>query len=304
MRRMRRRPCASSRPRTAARYELTTGSIDYYPNLPGATRGSRAHTPRSFDGRRLGSQFNRLRPPLATTLIFGGMSVMGPDLPHFYRVGRSLRSTLIVARLLARYAADRLRGFSRGTHIGGGNGVIAALMLALNDLGVQVVTSALATGLRVDHGRVVGVEVRSEHRRRARYGNGHAERGSRRRARERRFPAQSPTHCSALHPCGSRANHMSHSRQSTIRAMGSAWRGPSGLRSTVNSWHRLRGHPYPWCRRRPAWSRYRILAIAPSPVSSRSIGAEIDSTMKRFRTTISFRPWSRLAPRIPTSRCT
>lgn len=145
---------------TAARYELTTASIDYYPHLPGATQGSRAHTPRNFDGRRLGAQFNRLRAPLATTMILGGMSVMGPDLRHFYRVGRSLRSTLVVSRLLVRYAVDRLRGFSRGTQLTGGNGVLAALLLALNDLGVPVVTSAVASDLCVEHGRVVGVKVR------------------------------------------------------------------------------------------------------------------------------------------------
>jgi succinate dehydrogenase/fumarate reductase flavoprotein subunit len=37
---------------------------DYYPEKPGATSGGRVLEPASFDGARLGKNFDRLRPPL------------------------------------------------------------------------------------------------------------------------------------------------------------------------------------------------------------------------------------------------
>jgi glycine/D-amino acid oxidase-like deaminating enzyme len=116
---------------SAVRWTLTTGSIDYHPELPGATQGARALSPGPFDGRRLGPRFRALRPPLETTMILGGLSINGADLPHYYRVGRSLRSTWLVGQRVARYLVDRLRGYPRGTAIGGGNGVVAGLLLAL-----------------------------------------------------------------------------------------------------------------------------------------------------------------------------
>ena len=144
---------------TAVRWTLTAGSIDYHPDLPGATRGARALSPNAFDGRRLGARFRTLRPPLETTMILGGMSINGADLPHYYRVGRSLRSTWVVGQRVVRYLVDRLRGFPRGTAIGGGNGVIAGLLLALESRGVAVETQARAVALLREGGRVVGVRV-------------------------------------------------------------------------------------------------------------------------------------------------
>ena len=84
---------------SAVRYSLARGSIDYYPGLPGATTGARALCAGKFDGRKLGQAFKRLRTPLAATTILGGMSIAGTDLPHFYQVGRSTRSTAVVANL-------------------------------------------------------------------------------------------------------------------------------------------------------------------------------------------------------------
>lgn len=141
------------------RYELTTGSADYQPELPGATIGQRAHTPVSFDGRQLGRRFYDLRAPLATLMIFDGMSVSGPELHHFYKVGRSLRSTTVVGRLFLRYVADRLRGYPRGTVLTGGNGVVAALVLALDERRVPIDTDTAARELLLTEGRVTGVRA-------------------------------------------------------------------------------------------------------------------------------------------------
>lgn len=141
------------------RWTLTNSSIDYHPELPGATRGARALSPDPFDGRRLGTRFLALRPPLETTMILGGLSISGADLPHYYRLGRSLQSTWVVGQRVARYLVDRLLGFPRGTAIGGGNGVVAGLLLALDGRGVNIQTGSRAVALLREGGRVVGVKV-------------------------------------------------------------------------------------------------------------------------------------------------
>jgi hypothetical protein len=58
--------------------------------------------PVAFDGTRLGANFSRLRPPLPEFTLFGGMMVNRLDIPHLRKAGRSLRSTLLYASLLAR----------------------------------------------------------------------------------------------------------------------------------------------------------------------------------------------------------
>ena len=141
------------------RWSLTPASIDYHPSLPGATQGGRALSPGAFDGRKLGARFAHLRAPLDTTMILGGLSISGADLPHYYRLGRSVRSTVYVGSRVARYAIDRLRGFARGTALGGGNGVVAGLVLALGQLGVEVRRHSRVIDLVRHAGRVIGVRA-------------------------------------------------------------------------------------------------------------------------------------------------
>jgi len=147
---------------SAARFSLSACSIDYHQDLPGATIGTRAFNPGLFDGRRLGTDFRRLRQPLASTLILGGMTIASSDLPHFFAMRRSLRAALHVAGVTARYAMDRLSGHGKGTRIANGNGLVAALMLALKQRGVAIHASAYATRLTRDGGRVTGAIVVAE----------------------------------------------------------------------------------------------------------------------------------------------
>ncbi|MEM7729158.1 MAG: FAD-dependent oxidoreductase, partial [Pseudomonadota bacterium] len=144
------------------RYRLATGSVDYYPDREGATAGTRSLSIESFDGRRLGKDFNLLRPPLSSTQIFGGLTIPGADLHHFYKVFRSARSTMRVAALLFAYAKDRLNGRSRSSQISGGDGLIGAILLALRGQGVVIATGTAATKLSIQNGRVEGVTIVSE----------------------------------------------------------------------------------------------------------------------------------------------
>ncbi|MFO0997804.1 MAG: FAD-dependent oxidoreductase [Alphaproteobacteria bacterium] len=151
--------------RFGLRFALALGSCDYMSELGGACHGGRAFDPEPFDGRKIGGDFGRLRTPLATTMIFGGMTITGWDLPHFLKVGRSIRSTTHVARTLGRYVLDRLCGHSRGTRLGGGNALIAHLLLNLRQRGVPIWTSAPAIELVRDGTRIAGAVVAKEGRR-------------------------------------------------------------------------------------------------------------------------------------------
>ena len=142
-----------------ARFILAAGSCDYHPDLPGASTGGRALDPAPYDGRRLGADFARLRRPLATTQIFGGMSISGTELGHYFKVFRSAGSTALVARRLARYGWDRLCGRPRGALIGNGNALVARLLASLKTRDVPIWEGAPVRRLLLEGGRVTGAEI-------------------------------------------------------------------------------------------------------------------------------------------------
>jgi succinate dehydrogenase/fumarate reductase flavoprotein subunit len=131
---------------------------DYYPDLPGATAGGRVLEPVPFDGQDLGSDFALLRDPLPEFLLFGGMMISREDLPVLRRVGRSPRAMWYIAKLLTRYALQRLRAH-RGTALVLGNALAARLLKSARDLGVELVLNASVVGLETSDGRVIGVRV-------------------------------------------------------------------------------------------------------------------------------------------------
>jgi succinate dehydrogenase/fumarate reductase flavoprotein subunit len=144
------------------RFTLARYSIDYHQDLPGATRGIRAYNPGIIDGRRLGGDFARLKPPLASTMLLGGMTVASADVPEFMAMRRSPRAAARVAAITARYVRDRLAGHPRGTRIANGNGLVAGLFEALKARGVPVLTQAPAVRLTTQSGEVTGAVVRIE----------------------------------------------------------------------------------------------------------------------------------------------
>ena len=136
-------------------YSLAGPWPDYHPEVENAMPGGRSLWVEHFDGRRLGADFARLRRPLETTMIMGGMSVAREDVPHFLRMTRSLPSALYVGRLFARHLVDRV-GHSRGTRIANGNALVARLALSLKERGVPLLLSSPATRLLTENGKVAG----------------------------------------------------------------------------------------------------------------------------------------------------
>jgi succinate dehydrogenase/fumarate reductase flavoprotein subunit len=148
---------------TTVRFTLMTAWSDYHPDLPGASAGGRSLVPEPFDGRLLGERFRDLRPPLATMMLYGGMSVGRTDIPHLLNATRSARSALHVLGMLARYGADRLR-WPRGTRLTNGNSLVAQLAKSLFERSVPLwLRSPLVRLVRAD-GRVAGAIVRREGR--------------------------------------------------------------------------------------------------------------------------------------------
>ncbi len=137
---------------------------DYYPGLPGATLGGRVLEPVEFDARALGREFARLRPPLAEFMLFGGMMVARPDLPHFRNALASPRSAARVARLVAAYGWQRLFA-ARGTRLVLGNALVARLLASALELKVALRFGMRALRVVMREGRAAGVEVESGGRR-------------------------------------------------------------------------------------------------------------------------------------------
>jgi succinate dehydrogenase/fumarate reductase flavoprotein subunit len=144
---------------SALRFTLATGSMDYHPDWPGASRGSRSLIPGVFDARRLGERFVSLRRPLESTMVFGGMTVPSGELALLRRAHHDPRAAWHAARLLVRHGIDRAAGHARGTRIANGNGLVAGLAHACWARGVQLLTSTALLELTTCTGRIDGMVV-------------------------------------------------------------------------------------------------------------------------------------------------
>jgi succinate dehydrogenase/fumarate reductase flavoprotein subunit len=143
---------------TQLRYALAPLWPDYHPTSPGGSAGGRSLGPAPFDGRTLGPHFRRLRPPIATTMILGGMIVGREDLVHFYGMQRSVKSFVHVGRLFARYAMDRV-SHPRGTRLSNGSALVGMLAHSAFEAGVRLHLNAPMERLLVEDGRVTGAQI-------------------------------------------------------------------------------------------------------------------------------------------------
>jgi succinate dehydrogenase/fumarate reductase flavoprotein subunit len=131
---------------------------DYLSDLPGSTVRGRVLECLPFDGRLLGDDFARLRPPIPEFTVLGGMMVDRIDIGHLLNLTRSWTSLRHAMRLLGRHALDRLR-HPRGTRLVMGNALVGRLLHSLGQRGVPVWTGTPALRLLDDGSRVTGVAV-------------------------------------------------------------------------------------------------------------------------------------------------
>ncbi len=131
---------------------------DYRSNMKGAAVTGRAVAPRPFDGRLLGRDFVRLRPPIREFMVFGGMMVGKADIAPLVGRFKSLANFSHAARLFVRYLADRMR-YPRGTRLVMGNALTARLFLSLRKRGVEILFNAPVADLVYEDGRVLGAKI-------------------------------------------------------------------------------------------------------------------------------------------------
>ena len=131
---------------------------DYRSNMPGAALTGRAIVPQAFDGRLLGSDFKRIRPPIPEFMLLGGMMVGKEDIPRMIGRFQSVANFVYAAKLVLRYFSDRLR-YPRGTRIMMGNALIARLFYSLRKRNVPVLYNASIAGIDGDRNGVTGVRV-------------------------------------------------------------------------------------------------------------------------------------------------
>lgn len=142
---------------TTVQFERTTYP-DYKSHLDGGMPVGRSIAGREWDGRKLGTALDLLRPPMPELCVLGRMMVDGMDLHHFMNMTRSFTSLRHVLRRLSRYAID-LAHYGRGTRLVMGNALLGRLIKSALDCGVELWPNAPARRLIKDGGRVSGVIV-------------------------------------------------------------------------------------------------------------------------------------------------
>lgn len=144
---------------TALHFDLGPTFADYHPDAPGGMPGGRSIIARPFDGRELGDEIHRLRPPLAEITFLGMMIGSGKELLHFFRVTRSPISAFFVAKLFAKFMRDKLK-YGRAMRLMNGNALVARLAKSCFDRNVPIWTRAAVKSLTKDEtGRITGAVV-------------------------------------------------------------------------------------------------------------------------------------------------
>ncbi|MDE0696191.1 MAG: FAD-dependent oxidoreductase [Boseongicola sp.] len=135
---------------------VLAGAPDYHSSREGGVDKGRALAPAPYDGRKLGGDFDLVGDPIR--VVLGGMMITSGEIKHFLNPFRSTTAMGHVLRRVGRFAKDRLK-FSRGTELSGGNAFLAASLMSLRKLGVDMRTSCPMKELIVSDGRVAGARL-------------------------------------------------------------------------------------------------------------------------------------------------
>lgn len=138
---------------------------DYHADQPFGSATGHAITALPFDGRLLGSDFARLKPPRDVFMVLGGMMVGRREIPILVRPLSSLYALRRTVGLLARHALDRLQ-YPRGTRLLIGNALVARYLYSLRRRGVSVEYETRLIDLHRENGRIAGAIVETAGRQR------------------------------------------------------------------------------------------------------------------------------------------
>ncbi|MBB3139870.1 FAD-dependent oxidoreductase [Halomonas organivorans] len=144
---------------TTLQFDLGPTFADYHPDAPGGMPGGRSIVAKPFDGRELGKEIKRLRPPLAEITVLGMMIGSGKELLHFFNVTRSPISALFVSGLFTKFLRDKVF-HGRAMRLMNGNSLVARLAKSCFEKGVPIWTrSPVRQLIRDDSGRVTGALI-------------------------------------------------------------------------------------------------------------------------------------------------
>ncbi|MFK7963559.1 MAG: FAD-dependent oxidoreductase, partial [Burkholderiaceae bacterium] len=147
--------------KTSLQFDLGPTFADYHPGAPGGMDGGRSIVAQAFDGRELGPDIRRLRPPLAEITLLGMMIGTGKELLHFFNVTRSPVSAFFVAGLLLKYIRDRVF-HGRSMRLMNGNALVARLAKSCAKLNVPIWTRAGVVSIEQEaDGAVTGARVQT-----------------------------------------------------------------------------------------------------------------------------------------------
>ncbi|MFM0715489.1 FAD-dependent oxidoreductase [Paraburkholderia strydomiana] len=139
------------------KFVAATAHPDYVAG-PGAAFGGRALAPVAFDGRLLGDEFVRVRPPRKEFMGLGGMMVARTDLDALLAPFASKKNFSRTLAVVGRYMLDRLR-YPRGTQLVMGNALAARLFYSLRKQKVEVRFDTPLVELVIEQGEVTGAVV-------------------------------------------------------------------------------------------------------------------------------------------------
>ncbi len=138
---------------------------DYHADQPFGSATGHAITALPFDGRLLGADFARLKPPRSVFMVLGGMMVGRREIPLLVRPFSSFLAFRRVVGMLATHAVDRLR-HPRGTRLLIGNALVARYLYSLRQRGVPIEYETRLIDLHWERGRIAGAIVEKDGRRR------------------------------------------------------------------------------------------------------------------------------------------
>jgi 3-oxosteroid 1-dehydrogenase len=142
------------------KFVAATAHPDYVAG-PGAAFGGRALAPVAFDGRLLGDEFVRVRPPRKEFMGLGGMMVARTDLDALLAPFASKKNFSRTLAVVGRYVLDRLR-YPRGTQLVMGNALAARLFYSLRKQKVEIRFETPLVELVIEQGEVSGAVVRQK----------------------------------------------------------------------------------------------------------------------------------------------
>ncbi len=137
-----------------------------YRDLPGAALRGRALGTAPFDGRKLGADFDRVRPPRHEFTVLGGMMVGKNDIAPLLHPFRSWAISPMPRSCWRGRRCDRLR-YRRGTRLIMGNALVARLLHDLKRQAVDIRYQTALEELVKDGDEVVGAILLSPEGKRA-----------------------------------------------------------------------------------------------------------------------------------------